>query len=62
MMCTLMTDPVRLPTSGNIMDRPHIERHLLSDKKDPYNRELLTPDMLVPDVSVGGERRGGRGG
>jgi hypothetical protein len=44
----LMTDPVLLPTSDNIVDRSVIERHLLSSSTDPYNRKHLTPDMLVP--------------
>jgi ubiquitin conjugation factor E4 B len=34
--CTLMEDPVKLPTSGHIMDRASIERHLLNDPKDPF--------------------------
>ena len=41
---------VLLPTSGNIMDRSSIMRHLLSDETDPFNRKHLTPDMLVPEV------------
>ena len=45
---TLMTDPVRLPTSGVVVDRPVIQRHLLSDQTDPFNRAYLTADMLEP--------------
>jgi ubiquitin conjugation factor E4 B len=30
---TLMRDPVRLPTSGNIVDRATIAQHLLNDEK-----------------------------
>ena len=45
---TLMADPVRLPTSGQIMDRASIERHLASDEQDPFNRKHLTKEMLVP--------------
>jgi hypothetical protein len=41
---------VLLPTSGNIMDRTSIMRHLLSDETDPFNRKRLTTDMLVPQV------------
>ena len=33
------------------MDRSAIMRHLLSDETDPFNRQRLTPDMLVPQVS-----------
>ena len=46
-MDTLMEDPVRLP-SGIIMDRPIIIRHLLNSNQDPFNRQILTVDMLVP--------------
>ena len=45
-MDELMEDPVLLPTSGKIMDRKHINRHLLSDQMDPFNRQKLTEDML----------------
>jgi len=52
MMCELMFDPVLLPTSGNIMDRKHITRHLLSTPNDPFNRQPLTEDMLKPQVDL----------
>lgn len=45
---SIMKDPVRLPTSGNIVDRSTIKRHLLSDHTDPFNRMALTEDMLEP--------------
>lgn len=45
---SLMTDPVILTTSNNIVDRSTICRHLLSDQKDPFNRSPLTLDMLKP--------------
>ena len=48
MMCELMEDPVLLPTSGNVMDRKHITRHLLSTPNDPFNRQPLTEEMLKP--------------
>ena len=44
---TIMKDPVKLP-SGNIMDRSSITQHLLNDPKDPFNRQPLTVDQLVP--------------
>ncbi|XP_053392702.1 ubiquitin conjugation factor E4 A-like [Mercenaria mercenaria] len=47
-MGTLMKDPVKLPTSGNIVDRAIISRHILSDQMDPFNRQPLTLDMVVP--------------
>ncbi|KAL0450500.1 UNVERIFIED_CONTAM: putative ubiquitin conjugation factor E4 [Sesamum latifolium] len=45
---TLMRDPVILPSSKVIVDRPVIQRHLLSDSTDPFNRSHLTADMLIP--------------
>ncbi|KAL7606432.1 hypothetical protein Lser_V15G20284 [Lactuca serriola] len=49
---TLMKDPVILPSSRIIVDRPVIQRHLLSDPTDPFNRSHLTPDMLIPDTEL----------
>lgn len=46
-MDTLMANPVRLP-SGVVMDRPVIVRHLLNSNQDPFNRQILTLDMLEP--------------
>eukprot|EP00898_Chlorokybus_atmophyticus_P007588 jgi/Chlat1/7830/Chrsp66S00575 len=50
--CTLMTDPVKLPTSGVICDRATIQRHLLSENRDPFNRAHLTADMLEPETEL----------
>ncbi|CAN0924331.1 Probable ubiquitin conjugation factor E4 [Linum grandiflorum] len=49
---TLMKDPVILPSSRITVDRPVIQRHLLSDSTDPFNRSQLTADMLIPDVEL----------
>ncbi|KAK7316313.1 hypothetical protein VNO77_35261 [Canavalia gladiata] len=46
---TLMKDPVILPSSRITVDRPVIQRHLLSDSTDPFNRSHLTADMLIPN-------------
>ncbi|XP_021813834.1 probable ubiquitin conjugation factor E4 isoform X1 [Prunus avium] len=43
---TFMKDPVILPSSIITVDRPVIQRHLLSDNSDPFNRSHLTADML----------------
>lgn len=53
-MSTIMVNPVRLPTSGNVMDRDVISRILLSDKMDPFNRMFLSEDMLedVPELKA----------
>jgi hypothetical protein len=40
-MMVPMSDPVRLPESGVIVDRVTIERHLLSNSMDPYSRTPL---------------------
>lgn len=47
LMMTVMNDPVLLP-SGLVMDRAVIMRHLLNSSTDPFNRQHLTEDMLVP--------------
>lgn len=57
----LMEEPVILPSSGQIVDRSSIVRHLLSDSTgiycytygiligaDPFNRSKLTIDMVKP--------------
>lgn len=51
-MSTIMENPVKLPTSGNVMDRDVISRILLSDKLDPFNRAFLSEDMLEDDVEL----------
>lgn len=43
-----MDDPVLLPSSGKIMDRPVIIRHLLNSQTDPFNRQPLSEDDLTP--------------
>ncbi|KAJ6936509.1 hypothetical protein NC652_011267 [Populus alba x Populus x berolinensis] len=50
--CTLMKDPVILPSSRTTVDRPVIQRHLLSDNTDPFNRSHLTVDMLIPNTEL----------
>jgi ubiquitin conjugation factor E4 B len=51
-MNSIMENPVRLPTSANVMDRDVISRILLSDKLDPFNRAFLSEDMLEDDVEL----------
>ena len=48
----LMSDPVKLPGSGMVLDRSTILTHLLNDPSDPFSREKLTKEMLVemPDL------------
>ncbi|KAF4682500.1 hypothetical protein FOZ60_010458 [Perkinsus olseni] len=47
-MAEVMIDPVRLPGSGQIMDRRHIVRIILSDDHDPFTREPLKVEDLEP--------------
>lgn len=51
LMDTLMIDPVILP-SGTVMDRSIITRHLLNSSTDPFNRQPLTEDMLIPATEL----------
>ena len=48
-MSHIMQDPVRLPNSGQIVDRSTIARHILSDQNDPFTRSPLTLDMVMPE-------------
>ncbi|KAM8717628.1 hypothetical protein ACLKA7_004342 [Drosophila subpalustris] len=49
---TLMTDPVVLPSSKVTVDRSTIQRHLLSDQTDPFNREPLTMDKVKSNEAL----------
>lgn len=51
-MMDIMEDPVLLPTSGIIMDRKNIERHLMSESTDPFSRQPLTKSELVPQPEL----------
>ena len=51
-MSHLMTDPVKLPHSGQVVDRMTIARHVLSDQTDPFTRAPLTMDMVVPQEDL----------
>ncbi|KAL2265296.1 hypothetical protein VTJ83DRAFT_6396 [Remersonia thermophila] len=50
-MGILMTDPVILP-SKHVVDRSTIMQHLLSDPKDPYTRQPMGIEDVVPDVEL----------
>ena len=49
---TLMRDPVTLPSSKVTVDRATIQRHLLSDQTDPFNRSKLEIKDLIPDLEL----------
>ena len=44
----LMEDPVMLPTSKGIVDRGTISAFLLGDQRDPYNRDPLKIEDVIP--------------
>jgi len=50
-MGDLMKDPVILP-SKHIVDRSTIVQHLLSDPKDPFTRQAMTEDDVIPDEGL----------
>lgn len=52
MLIQFMKDPVLLPTSGNVVDRMYIHKHLLNDERDPFNRKPLKIAELqdIPDL------------
>ena len=62
LMSTLMKDPVELPSSRNILDYMtiskvsnyslHVEKHLMNEQKDPFNRSPLTLDQLIPRKDI----------
>eukprot|EP00940_MAST-03C_sp_MAST-3C-sp2_P002016 g2016.t1 len=51
LMCTVMRDPVRLP-SGNVVDRETIRRHLLNDRTDPFTRAPMDEGMLKSEDAL----------
>ncbi|KAK1936428.1 U box domain containing protein [Babesia divergens] len=51
-MMDIMEDPVLLPTSGTVMDRKNIERHLMSEATDPFSRQPLTKAQLLPQPEL----------
>ncbi|KAI0901137.1 ubiquitin conjugation factor E4 [Annulohypoxylon nitens] len=44
----LMTDPVMLPSSRKIIDRSTIVQQLLSNPRDPFNRQPLKIEEVIP--------------
>ncbi|KAK3759118.1 hypothetical protein RRG08_040672 [Elysia crispata] len=51
LMDTLMENPVILP-SGQVMERAIIIRHLLNSQTDPFNRQPLKEEELVPATEL----------
>jgi len=54
-MQEIMVDPVLLPTSKTIMDRKVIERHIMSNDDDPFNRAYLSVKDLEPQEELRAE-------
>lgn len=48
----LMTDPVRLPSSGKTIDRSTYERIILDNRCDPFNRAPLEDAKVEDDVQM----------
>lgn len=51
LLSTYMKDPVRLP-SNHVVDRSTITQHLLNDPMDPFSREPMTVDDVVPETEL----------
>ena len=45
-MCSIIREPILLPSSKTIMDKSVISRYLLTDKEDPFNRDPLNIEEL----------------
>jgi len=52
LMYTVMRDPVILPTSKTTIDRSTIKSHLLSDATDPFNRQPLKFEDVIPNLEL----------
>jgi hypothetical protein len=52
LMYSLMEDPVILPMSKQTVDRSTIRSHLLSDPTDPFNRQPMSIEDVVPNVDL----------
>lgn len=52
LMASLMEDPVILPKSRQTVDRSTIRSHLLSDQTDPFNRQPMLIEDVVPNTEL----------
>lgn len=52
LMASLMEDPVILPMSRQTVDRSTISQHLLSDQTDPFNRQPMRIEDVVPNIEL----------
>jgi ubiquitin conjugation factor E4 B len=47
-----MRDPVTLPVSRVTLDRATILQHVLSDPTDPFNKQPLSMEQVVPNTEL----------
>jgi ubiquitin conjugation factor E4 B len=52
LLFTLMEEPVILPASQVTIDLATIKSHLLSDNHDPFNRQPLKIEDVIPNVEL----------
>lgn len=52
LMFALMEDPVILPMSKQTIDRSTIRSHLLSDPTDPFNRQPMSIEDVIPNIDL----------
>ena len=55
LLLVLMSDPVLLKTSNNIVDRSTIVQQMLNDPHDPFNRAPITHDDIEPQSELKAE-------
>jgi ubiquitin conjugation factor E4 B len=48
----IMQNPVTLPTSGAVVDLATIKGHLLSSNLDPFNRQPLKLEDVIPSKII----------
>ena len=52
LMSSVMSDPVRLPRSKQVVDRVTIQRHLINSRTDPFNRSELKEEELIEEAEL----------
>lgn len=55
LLFTLMEEPVILPASQVTVDLATIKSHLLSDNHDPFNRQPLKIEDVIPNTELKGK-------
>jgi ubiquitin conjugation factor E4 B len=45
-----MEEPVTLPSSNQVIDLSTIKSYLLGEARDPFNRQPLTIDQVIPSI------------